>query len=257
MIGTQGRIRFFYTIAALGVLGAFSVWLIAERAEARIESYTFSNTQHWDSNLQDEYDGGTHLPVGWQEHITLPFPPENTSEQTKVELEALLSYRNLRTEETQKDIEQEIEGYEIIFAGAPLDTYFSKVQYPYTSELLNETYPPLRALILHLKAEFDRVRPHILEKAISPTIEVPGHPAYPSGHATEAYFFAEIFSLLAPEKHEELLKSANRVARHREIAGVHYPSDTEAGKVLALQYARWVQEDPRIAELIEEAKKEW
>jgi membrane-associated phospholipid phosphatase len=69
---------------------------------------------------------------------------------------------------------------------------------------------------------------------------VPGHAAYPSGHATQSFLIARCLaaaveggpSALASEALDAL---ANRIARNREIAGVHYPSDTAAGRDLAAQ----------------------
>jgi len=38
---------------------------------------------------------------------------------------------------------------------------------------------------------------------------------------------------LHPNREKEILQCAEQVARNREVAGVNYPSDTEAGRKLA------------------------
>ena len=57
-------------------------------------------------------------------------------------------------------------------------------------------------------------------------------PAYPSGHATFAYTNAFLLQQLFPEAKDIIMKDAYDCAHSREILGVHFPSDSEAGKVL-------------------------
>jgi PAP2 superfamily len=65
----------------------------------------------------------------------------------------------------------------------------------------------------------------------------PGHPAYPSGHATMAYAWAYFLAYFVPQRKDLLLSAATEVALNREIAGVHYASDSEAGRLLGAQIA--------------------
>jgi membrane-associated phospholipid phosphatase len=82
-----------------------------------------------------------------------------------------------------------------------------------------------------LKSHFDRVRPSFLDSNIKPSISVPSHPAYPSGHSTQATTMALAVSCVDPMNRDFYL--SNLVGWRRELAGVHYPSDTAAGKKLA------------------------
>jgi membrane-associated phospholipid phosphatase len=91
--------------------------------------------------------------------------------------------------------------------------------------------------VMHFKNRFNRPRPCQLHDEVRPMF-CPGHAAYPSGHASEAYAVA--FSLIAatpryPGLHKAFLDSARKIAWNREVAGVHYRSDTEAGILLASQ----------------------
>lgn len=98
---------------------------------------------------------------------------------------------------------------------------------------------------LHFKDVFDRPRPSWEYPALMPPIPVPGHSAFPSGHATQAYLISWImryvFTLSGMAINDQaalgrtLVALANRVARNREIAGLHYRSDSEAGETLAAQ----------------------
>lgn len=52
-------------------------------------------------------------------------------------------------------------------------------------------------------------------------------PAYPSGHAFQAYYLAKILSKKFPKKKDELMKLAKRVSDARILAGLHFPSDRD------------------------------
>ena len=86
-----------------------------------------------------------------------------------------------------------------------------------------------------------------------PPIATPGHASFPSGHATQAQLvFRCLSSVLASPPPpptpplvvggslslQEMFDRAGkelaiRIARNREIAGLHYPSDSLGGQILA------------------------
>jgi membrane-associated phospholipid phosphatase len=87
-------------------------------------------------------------------------------------------------------------------------------------------------------------RPDRLGAKVMPMLPTPGHAAFPSAHATEAFAVAGVLCALlddpavqphypsvAPLK-ELLAKQAERIAMNRVVAGVHYPVDTWAGAAL-------------------------
>jgi membrane-associated phospholipid phosphatase len=98
---------------------------------------------------------------------------------------------------------------------------------------------------LHFKGIYDRVRPAWVCPALVPPVPDPGHSSFPSGHATQAHLMVacltEVFdaSALSAADRAALLASlqtlAARVARNREIAGLHYPSDSAGGSTLATE----------------------
>ena len=139
------------------------------------------------------------------------------------------------------------------------------------------TYRVLQTMILigwhvaiHFKCQFNRTRPSFLCPDIVPLIEVPTHPSYPSGHATQAYLAAlalrEVFdyrirALEWDEFHLGLLNLAMEIGENREWAGVHYASDTAAGQTLARDLWQYVRNNrgvfPQIDHLIQTARREW
>jgi membrane-associated phospholipid phosphatase len=99
------------------------------------------------------------------------------------------------------------------------------------------------------KNQYKRVRPAQLFPGLLPPIATPGHASFPSGHATQARLvFRCLLSVLPTAPFagtgtgtaslarmfgfagEQL---AQRIARNREIAGLHYPSDSRGGQLLA------------------------
>jgi membrane-associated phospholipid phosphatase len=110
----------------------------------------------------------------------------------------------------------------------------------------------------HWKREFRRVRPARLDPALAPPVAVPGHASYPSGHATQAMLIALLLEQVLPEKiipdfvtappgqpeTGPLRRLARRIARNREVLGVHYPTDTACGFKLAARALRVLLDCP-------------
>jgi membrane-associated phospholipid phosphatase len=136
----------------------------------------------------------------------------------------------------------------------------------------------LTALItMHYKAHFNRPRPTQVVPGLMSPIQQGGHASFPSGHATQAHVFAALLTEVMPKRlgtsaptpadpeRTTIGKSlgilADRIARNREIAGLHYPSDSSAGVTLAAAITAKILLDktylPKFAELVDNAKREW
>ena len=247
-----------YILFAFLIAGVwFANSMVGEwRTNQTINRYTFSNTSSWNPELLSFAARPVKSVPDWQVRISIPLPPANSSLETKEELAKLVSYKGLRTPDKIRQIENELSIETIEIGGRPMSDYFDSAKYPHTALLFKDPYEDIVTIVLVLKQKYDRVRPHILEPEIMPVIEVPGHPAYPSGHSTQAHFMAYLLSEILPEKEAELTMEADQIAKNREIAGVHYESDTEAGKLLAQQFVDLLLTDPEIESLIKMAHSE-
>ncbi len=88
-----------------------------------------------------------------------------------------------------------------------------------------------------LKDAINRPRPYQLAKAYN----IPLYPlirtdamtaAYPSGHALTAFVMGEHYAKKYPEISEEVRDLGKRIARSREVVGIHYPSDTKISRFI-------------------------
>ncbi len=107
-----------------------------------------------------------------------------------------------------------------------------------------------------------RPRPSQLCPALMPPIDIPGHPSFPSGHATHAMLMAFCIEAALPAQERDAWRPllhtlAGRIARNREIAGLHYPSDSHAGFELAGKVFDRLAEGPLFQAALNDAAQEW
>ena len=198
---------------------------------------TFSNTQTLDNQyLQLTKKKLTFISNEWNKLIQINKAPANDSVQTMSELSYLLKRQGDRTDLKKMEINFERTLYGFKFDNIYFHDILIQKEFKLLSKFLSDCITDLGVVIHTLKIENDRVRPSFLNPELKPIIMNPNHASYPSGHSTIAYFLGYIFSYILPEKKQLLMKDANRIAVNREIAGVHYPSDTLGGKRIAQQY---------------------
>lgn len=226
-----------------------------DMSNAVAETLTFSNTGKW----AFEFWSLAARPLTTAVHlsdISLPPPPANDSLETRAEIAAMLRMKaDERTTATVDAIVSEAGTTTIWFTDHRFAEYFSPTSTLPEVAVLAYAWEDLSTLIMTEKKQFDRPRPNVLKAAIDPVIDVPHHPAYPSGHSAQAHFLAYILGELHPESRDAYITRADEIAHHREVAGLHYPSDSAAGALLAQQYFDALHTDPTFLKLMEEAKR--
>lgn len=118
--------------------------------------------------------------------------------------------------------------------------HFNLATHPYTYYLAAAALRVGQFLCMHYKGVFNRPRPMRLDPSVLSPIDPPGHSAYPSGHAIQAFLIARCLEQVVPAALGTALGNqspfrllAERIAKLREVLGVHYPSDTTAGRRVA------------------------
>ena len=110
-------------------------------------------------------------------------------------------------------------------------------------QMVSDAADEANNVIFYLKFEFNRARPYSflpllpMERVRSELPCLPRHASYPSGHSTHAHLGAFLLASRVPSQREALVRTAFAIARRREIAGLHFRSDTLAGALLAGQLA--------------------
>ena len=226
----------FFIIIAINIVFLFCC---KEKSKEFFEGHKlFSNTQTWDKNLQKNIHP-SYVSSDFKK-INLKRPPANDSIQTKNEISQLVQMKKLRTPSKIKEINDQVYLHGM-FDSIDKEKILSFRESEYLIEFI-DTY--LNVLIMTLKNEYDRVRPSFLSSELDDCAVLydcnPRHPAYPSGHATQSYFIAHCLIAFtnANESQKQLyLQRAENVAVGREIAGVHYSSDSLFGKEIAKSVA--------------------
>lgn len=221
------------------------------------ERLTFSNTMRLGEQYRAFLDDPARVIGANEKRIGLPDFPANSSLRTEAELSLLHEYVALRTPERVAQILAEREADGIKVGPEVITTYMSDPRYVKTGEAIGQLLDEINPIVMRIKNKFDRVRAHKLDPTLTTVIDVPEHGAYPSGHSTQAHAIAFLLTAIAPERKAEFESDALRVAVNREIAGVHYPSDSAAGRLLGRQIVDLMLANQDFAALVEGAKREW
>lgn len=243
--------QFFLMALTVGVLGMPSAYA----AEKITDDLKF-DIKDWGQPLLSVHEIGPRiLPKDFA--IELKPYPANTSDETASELQALKTFAaEERTPEQVETIKHENVLVPItnIFAE---NGFYDFNTHPIVNSLLSTVERDIAYFTLDQKLKFQRPRPTQLDSDLTTVIPVPPHSAYPSGHSGETYAAALMLSEVDPANADKYKQLAVDVAHRREIAGVHYPSDSEAGRALATQVVSALLKTDDIQKRIALAKKEW
>lgn len=183
-------------------------------------------------------------------------PPCETCPQTKTEIEELAQLERERTPEQQSHVTADVKmSVERFLEGAGIG--FEPEKLRSCEKFFTRPRQEEKAAIDAAKDMFCRTRPyntpgnglHPVEKAI-PNDSF----SYPSGHSAYGATMGFILAAMLPEKKAEIYRRIADYARSRMIAGVHFNSDVEAGKIIGAAVVASLFADPDFREAFEEAK---
>ena len=207
------------------------------------------------------------------DEFKLPPCPANSSTQTRVEIDYLLRLQAQRTEtEGERALYFAPWGYStttkpdhpdygtyranLFYVGRSVGSWFNPKDLPLTADLMGRMWRNASYYVWSLKFKYSRVRPWVIDPKVK-NLENANWAAFPSGHASYSHILAYLYSELAPEFSDIFLNDARNIAHSREIIGVHYPSDSEAGRVFARQFVNLLLQNDKFKAEFAKVAEEW
>lgn len=125
--------------------------------------------------------------------------------------------------------------------GCALGAQLDPARAPAMVTLLRRVSGDASSLVDRAKAGFNRPRPFAGEPLATARLCLTGaartttasHASYPSGTGTGTWLFALVLADAAPDRAAALFSRARDLSQSRVICRVHYPTDLEAGRLLA------------------------
>jgi acid phosphatase (class A) len=160
----------------------------------------------------------------------LPPPPANDSAKTKAELGEVLTIQVTRTPDMVTRAQADDEEVVWRFADV-LGPKFSKDALPKTAAFFDRVAATEGAVVDPAKKIFGRSRPHQMSDLVKPVVDLSKSAGWPSGHATLGTLMGILLADMIPEKRPEIMVRAWEYGDNRVVAGIHFPSDVEMGRI--------------------------
>lgn len=168
--------------------------------------------------------------------IQIPVPPSESERLNElVEIQAVRQASNL-SQGRLRDLDQNV---------PYLFDSIIQSRYPSDLTLIEILSDSIRPIIFSQKKYYNAIRPWDLARKHRiyfdhDYVESAQTPSYPSGHTAQAHFVAEMLSRKYPDLREQFHRLAREIEHSRLVLGVHFPSDNEAGRILARELVRRV-----------------
>ena len=170
--------------------------------------------------------------------------PKKDDPVVKVDLDYVLAMQDSRTAEDCSRANAE--------AKEAINTFFGPSYGPLSAQEIATWGPFLQKVfddgdqIADLeKKHFKVPRPPVASTKVRPCVSAPASPSYPSGHSTNTHLLALVLTQLDPNRADLFQARADQIAHDRVLAGVHTPTDIEAGKRLGEKIFREMLRNPQ------------
>jgi len=187
-------------------------------------------------------------------HILAP-PPTPDSPAGKTDLQGVLAAVSARTDASIKQAQDDDQRTVFRFTDV-MGPNFKTENLPLTTALFQHVYQDGNAATLAAKNFFKRTRPFVVDPEIKIIVVQPPDFSYPSNHSTFGNESGILLAEMIPENAVAIFARAAEYAHNRVIAGVHFPSDVEAGHIAASVIDNTLLHNPRFEADFAQAKTE-
>jgi len=185
----------------------------------------------------------------------LPVPPVQGSPADKADLDGVIAAQAHPTKAELAHAEKSV-GYSVFTFAEVRGENFTAAHYPKTAVFFKKLEATTDIPKNWLKDNFHRERPYkAFPDKVKALVKIEGNYSYPSGHSTRSWLAALVMGNLDPARRADYLASAMQVNADRVIGGMHYPSDTAAGRILAEALYADLLADPGFVSELEELRK--
>jgi acid phosphatase (class A) len=162
--------------------------------------------------------------------LLLAPPPALGSPQETADLAAVRQAEADRTAQAAVDAEADHQRSVFRFADV-LGPRFRPENLPFATGFFLRVYADEKKIVTETKDYFNRPRPFMVDSNLAPMVYPRKSPSYPSGHTAYAYVMAIILANMVPEKATAIFNRAAEYGYNRVVAGAHFPTDIEAGRI--------------------------
>lgn len=187
----------------------------------------------------------------------LPPPPEDSSPAGLADLDTILQWQSERTP-AQEERASKVAGQSAFAIGAKvMGDWFTEENLPKTKAILKAAYDQEQPTVYAAKNKFNRPRPYQRDPRVKPAVQkLSNNPSYPSGHSADASVWAGVLAAAFPDKADEFEKAIREAMWGRIAGGVHFPTDTEAGRILGQAIVKKMLESPDMKAALETIRAE-
>ncbi|HEY4221309.1 MAG TPA: phosphatase PAP2 family protein [Myxococcota bacterium] len=104
---------------------------------------------------------------------------------------------------------------------------------PKTEALIDVLVKDSRIVTVPAKKAFARKRPPLVDDKLVPCVQLETTGSYPSGHSTRGFLTALVLAEMVPDKANAILARGRDFGDSRVICAEHFPSDVDAGRIVA------------------------